>query len=135
MGTEKSNDWKPWQIATVVTSLVIGLLAYYGTESRVENGAILNTGASESTNAQNDADELFKKLQNGVWTWVSQNLHDADSYEAVNWGQIIKYDDNLASGKAYRMVHDYRAKNALGAIVNNTTVFIFDKNGNVLSTE
>lgn len=60
-----------------------------------------------------------------VEKYLDGTLNDKDSYESVEWGQVVKTD----AGFAVR--HKFRATNRFGAKVLQTYVFTLDATGSV----
>ena len=63
-----------------------------------------------------------------VEQWFDKNLKDPDSFEAVEWGKVVKLDDGL--GFAVRC--KYRAKNSFGGYNVEHKLFTLDPKGNII---
>ncbi|MGZ8217213.1 hypothetical protein [Methylomagnum sp.] len=65
---------------------------------------------------------------NSVWQverYVKRSLHDAASFEALEWGKVI------GTTKGYQVRCKYRSKNLLGVYATQTKTFLLNKNGEV----
>jgi hypothetical protein len=62
-----------------------------------------------------------------VEDYLKRTLKDPDSYQSIEWGKVKK------TAIGYKVWHRYRAKNSFGGYVVETTEFILDSRGNVIS--
>lgn len=84
--------------------------------------------------------------QKGVTTYLQRHLNDPDSYEGVEWGELMKEPKNkfkqiqdddqmflqlIGVDTLYIIKHAYRAKNGYGALMLHENYFVMDKKGNV----
>lgn len=67
-----------------------------------------------------------------VEAWLDKNLKDPDSYDSIEWGNVVKV---IAPGYTYIVRHKYRAKNSLGGYVVEHKLFRLDAGGNVVDVE
>lgn len=87
-------------------------------QSLQEEGPILQVQNSPFDNSVPQVKKYLKTV-----------LNDADSYESIGWGQVMKQGDNFA------VYHEYRAKNAFGAYIKASQMFYLDSLGNVFNVE
>ncbi len=77
------------------------------------------------------------KVHNSAWDgsvyqvedYLKKALKDPDSYEGIEWSNVIKNSDGT-----YSVRHKYRARNSFGGMVVENWVFVLDEYGNVIST-
>ena len=77
------------------------------------------------------------KIQNSAWdgsvyqvkNYLKRNLKDPDSYEGIEWSNVVKNDNGT-----YNVRHKYRARNSFGGMVVENWVFVLDEYGNVISS-
>ena len=77
----------------------------------------------------------YVKVENSAWDgsvsqvkkYLRSNLKDPDSYESIEWGNVVKTDNG------YMVRHKYRAKNSFGGYMVDNNVFYLDFQGNVVS--
>ena len=62
-----------------------------------------------------------------VKRYLKNNLKDPDSYEGIEWSDVVETDNG------YTVRHKYRAKNSLGGYVVENQIFYLDLQGNVKS--
>lgn len=75
------------------------------------------------------------KVENSAWDgsvsqvkkYLKSNLKDPDSYESIEWGNVVETDNG------YMVRHKYRAKNSFGGYMVENNVFYLDFQGNVIS--
>lgn len=66
--------------------------------------------------------------------YLRENLNDWDSYEPIEWSEVVKLPDGYSEdGAMYFVKHKFRAKNGFGASVINNKTFRFNASGKVLS--
>lgn len=74
-----------------------------------------------------------------VEKYLKANLNDADSYEPMEWYNVVDISSNKDNPDTtlykYFVRHRYRAANGFGAKVINESYFYLDKEGNVLLVE
>lgn len=59
--------------------------------------------------------------------YLKRNLHDAASFEALEWGPVAD------TRQGYRVKCTYRAKNLLGVYATQTRTFLLNRNGDVVA--
>lgn len=68
-----------------------------------------------------------------VKEYLKNNLKDWDSYESVDWSEVVKTG---RQDQYYWMVrHKYRAKNSFGGYALENQIFYLDKEGNVTDVD
>jgi hypothetical protein len=75
-------------------------------------------------------------VENSAWDgsvrqvkrYLDQNLKDPDSYQGIEWSNVVKTDDGR-----FMVRHKYRAKNGFGGYSIEEQIFILDAQGNVVS--
>ena len=73
------------------------------------------------------------KVFNDPWTgavrqverYLKQRLHDASSFEAIEWGPVTE------TQRGYKVWCKYKAKNVLGVYATQTKTFLLGKTGEV----
>ncbi len=65
-----------------------------------------------------------------VENYLGKNLNDPDSYEGVEWSEVVELDNG-----SFVVRHKYRAKNALGGYVTNNQVFTLSSKGVVIDVK
>ena len=81
--------------------------------------------------------KCIEKVKNSDWdgsvsqieSFLEKNLNDPDSYESIEWSEVIKND------KGYVVRHKYRAKNGFGALIIQNQIFYLDFDGNILDVK
>lgn len=63
-----------------------------------------------------------------VKRFLKNTLNDPDSYDPVEWGQVVKDPTNEGG---YLVRHKYRARNAFGGMIMKHQIFKLDSLGNV----
>lgn len=89
---------------------------------------------SEEVSKEMEKLENLPNIENSVWdgsvyqvkNYLKKNLKDPDSYEGIEWSNVIKNSD-----ETYTVRHKFRARNSFGGMVIEDWVFILDKEGNV----
>lgn len=69
---------------------------------------------------------------NSVWQverYVKRGLHDAASFEALEWGKVA------GTAKGYRVRCKYRSKNVLGIYATQSKTFLLNKSGEVYAVK
>lgn len=77
----------------------------------------------------------FKKPFNSPWdgsvlqvyNYLQNNLKDRQSYESIEWSEVIE------NQKGFMVRHKYRAKNGFGGYNIENQLFYMDKEGNVIN--
>jgi hypothetical protein len=64
-----------------------------------------------------------------VERYLKRTLHDAASFEALEWGPVAE------TGQGYRVRCTYRAKNLLGVYATQTRTFLLNRNGEVVAVK
>lgn len=67
-----------------------------------------------------------------VRDYLKSHLNDRDSYEEVEWGNVIKVS---TPKHEYLVRHKYRAANGFGAKILKNQTFYLDKKGNVVGVQ
>ena len=62
-----------------------------------------------------------------VKRYLKNNLKDPNSYESIEWSNVVETDNG------YTVRHKYRAKNSMGGYVVENQIFYLDFQGNVTS--
>lgn len=62
-----------------------------------------------------------------IENYLKKTLIDPDSYQSIEWYKVIK------TTIGYKVLHKYRAKNSFGGYVVQTTEFILNSEGDVIS--
>lgn len=62
-----------------------------------------------------------------VKRYLKNNLKDPNSYESIEWSNVVETDNG------YTVRHKYRAKNSMGGYVIENQIFYLDFQGNVTS--
>lgn len=101
--------------------------------SAVVIGTFLLSAAGSGDDSSN-SNETKEVVYNSSWDgsvrqvkdYLKKNLKDPDSYESIEWSDVVKQSDG-----SFRVRHKYRAKNGFGGYVVESKVFVLDKDGNV----
>ena len=84
--------------------------------------------SSESSSSNHEA--VYNSSWDGsvrqVERYLKNNLKDPDSYESIEWSNVVKQDDG-----SFIVRHKYRAKNSFGGYVVEEKYFTLDSSGNV----
>lgn len=64
-----------------------------------------------------------------VERYIKNGLHDAASFEAIEWSPVAE------TKKGYRVRCKYRSKNVLGVLVTQSKTFYLDKSGDVYAVK
>lgn len=103
--------------------------------SAVVIGAFLFSAAGSGDEDSSSTNETKEVVYNSSWDgsvrqvkdYLKNNLKDPDSYEGIEWSNVVKQGDG-----SFRVRHKYRAKNGFGGYVIENKVFVLDDNGNVI---
>jgi hypothetical protein len=67
-----------------------------------------------------------------VERWLKKNLKDPDSFEAIEWSDVVELKGE-SNGAKYVVRCKYRAKNSFGGFIIDEQLFYMDAEGNVLA--
>ena len=67
-----------------------------------------------------------------VKQWFKENLKDPNSFEAIEWGQVVNVE-NLNLPHKFIVRCKYRAKNSFGGYEIGHKIFYLDRLGNIVS--
>ena len=89
------------------------------------------TGGKEAKKAKEPREVVYNSPWDGgvrqVERWMARNLKDPDSFEAIEWGGVVKTDKG---GFLVRV--KYRAKNSFGGYGIDHKLFALSSKGEVL---
>lgn len=96
-------------------------------------GVFLMIAAGSQTGTSPVREQAGWAVSNGAWNgsvsqvekYLKANLKDPDSFEAIEWGRVVKGKD------FYTVSVKYRAKNSFGGYVITHQGFFLDANGNI----
>lgn len=100
--------------------------------------ALKPTAAAKSDTVKPESDDgdrpvVFNSPWNrSVWQverYVKRGLHDAASFEALEWGKVA------GTAKGYQVRCKYRSKNVLGVYATQSKTFLLDKKGEVYAVK
>ena len=105
--------------------------------SAVVIGAFLLFAAGSGNDDSSSTNETQEVVYNSSWDssvrqvkdYLKKNLKDPNSYESIEWSNVIKQSDG-----SFIVRHKYRAKNSFGGYVVENKVFALDQNGNVIGS-
>lgn len=91
-----------------------------------------DTGSSDKTYR-----EPIETVSNSAWNggvyqvenYLKNTLKDPDSYEGIEWSNVIKNNDGT-----FVVRHKYRAKNSFGGYVVSNQMFMLDARGKVIDS-
>lgn len=86
---------------------------------------------SNSENSRKTSEVVYNSPWDGsvrqVERFLKNSLKDPDSYQGIEWSQVVK------SENGFLVRHKYRAKNSFGGYVVENRIFQMDRAGNVTS--
>lgn len=113
----------------LVVFLILGWILSWILDSSEEKDTSETTTSSAYTKRHIDI------VRNSAWDssvkqvedYLKRTLKDPDSYQSIEWYKVEK------TSTEYRVIHKYRAKNSFGGYVVQTTEFILNSEGDVIS--
>lgn len=132
----KKNKWADLPRATRnIAALFIGLCiigigtCMFGGDDKPSNKSVSKQSVQQEV--------VFNSTWDGsvaqVNAYLKNTLNDPSSYEFVNSGPVIK--GGLPNGATFGVRHQYRAKNAFGALILKDQVFYMDATGSIFKVE
>jgi hypothetical protein len=116
-------------IAYPILLLVLIPVCYFVVITYIENPnpkwGRQDTPSAKVSNSQLDG-SVYQVVK-----YLKANLTDADSYESIEWGPVVKVD--MPNWKS-TVRHRYRAKNRFGSYTIQNQLFYLDASGNVVKT-
>lgn len=109
------------KIRLLLSAVVIGTFLLSATGSGDDNSS--NTNEAKEVVYNSSWDGSVKQVKD----YLKKNLKDPDSYESIEWSDVVKQSDGT-----FRVRHKYRAKNSFGGYVIENQLFVLDNNGNVI---
>lgn len=91
-------------------------------------------GGTSSGSSYYNENDYKKKVENSAYDgsvhqvedYLKSHLKDADSYQSVEWGNVVDVKGN------YQVRHKYRAKNSFGGYLLLNQVFVINHDGDVI---
>ena len=91
----------------------------------------------EEVKQQLEREKNLPKITNSPWDgsvwqvedYLKKNLKDPDSYQGIEWSEVIENND------VYQVRHKYRAKNSFGGYVVENCIFSLTKEGTVIDVK